>query len=1012
MRADREISWQVALLHTIVCACLMIGIGWLTALDLQAAQSSRRGIEDGLSLTLPALVQPRFGVNVTLDHYTEQQEMEALQMLHDLSFATIRQRIPWATIEPEPGDLRWERWDRLMALVRESGLRMVAVLDTSPAWARPPWEANNPLAPPTHPETMADFAGEVARRYGDIITAYQIWDQPNISPHWGTVGPIDPGGYVELLRLTAGAIREADPAALIIAGGLAPNTEPGGRNMSDILFLREMYLRGAGEWFDILGVQAFGFWTGPDDRRVDPQVLNFSRVILLREEMHRRGEAHKPVWALNGGWCALPPDWAGLPPPQGSDLMAVQAHRLERALMRIEHEWPWMTHVFMQQLWPDAPADDPVWGLALISREGRATELLDPFARRLTGQPVVHPGLTLDAERLLRSLNGADGLFLWGTDLHIGFEPGAAKGVLYVAVEGLASDDPLRLFEQRHRPALPAIDLEALKEAQGRALIWAPAAMSMAPDQHLVRLYANPEQLPAIRALRVGHRSEPWGALRSLLVGGMALILLGAHGWGAARRVPWHRPWWWARERWAGLPEMAQAAALGAAFLAVILPPMPWRLLGLVSYGLIASFRPDHALLLAVAVIPLAPLHVRLDPGSFSLSEIGVLAALAAHVWVALLPRQGDPPMHRASRARFGLLDAAVLALVILGLGTSLVAEYQRVALREFRVVVLEPAILYLLLRLWLTDRRRLSTAVDVLWVSAVGVALFALLRYPQAEGVIVAEGVRRARAFYGSPNNLALYLGRMLPLGLAMAWAGSTRRRRWLYGLGILPVAGSLLLTFSRGSWLLGIPAALLTLVVLRGGRLRWILALIVPVIVVVLLSLTPLAHTERLASLLQPGQGTLLLRLQLWQASLDMARDHPWLGVGLDNFLYYYGDYVRPGAEVDRWLSHPHNLVLDFWLRLGIGGLVILAALFVGIVHKAWQAHLWLPEGDLRAAYQGLIAGVVVGVAHGMIDSSFFVAELAYWLLFALAWINQATSIPLEGHSDDSVSNAPSPL
>jgi hypothetical protein len=148
MRVNRLAGWQIALIHTIVWACLMAGIGWLMLFDLQNARLSRRGIEDGLSPTLPALVQPRFGANVDMDRYTPQQETEALQMLRDLGFATIRQRIPWATIEPEPGELRWEHWDRIMALVRDNGTRVVAVLDTSPAWARPPWEAGNPWSPP------------------------------------------------------------------------------------------------------------------------------------------------------------------------------------------------------------------------------------------------------------------------------------------------------------------------------------------------------------------------------------------------------------------------------------------------------------------------------------------------------------------------------------------------------------------------------------------------------------------------------------------------------------------------------------------------------------------------------------------------------------------------------------------------------------------------------------------------------------------------------------------------
>ena len=86
----------------------------------------------------------------------------------------------------------------------------------------------------------------------------------------------------------------------------------------------------------------------------------------------------------------------------------------------------------------------------------------------------------------------------------------------------------------------------------------------------------------------------------------------------------------------------------------------------------------------------------------------------------------------------------------------------------------------------------------------------------------------------------------------------------------------------------------------------------------------LVPLLQTERFASLLNLQGGTSFLRLRLWEASWAMVKDHPWTGVGLDNFLYYYGDYILPGAEIERWLSHPHNIVLDLLVRTGLPGLL----------------------------------------------------------------------------------------
>ena len=229
----------------------------------------------------------------------------------------------------------------------------------------------------------------------------------------------------------------------------------------------------------------------------------------------------------------------------------------------------------------------------------------------------------------------------------------------------------------------------------------------------------------------------------------------------------------------------------------------------------------------------------------------------------------------------------------------------------------------------------------------------------------------------------------RILPIGLAMIVSGRSVRRRWLYGLGTVPIALALVLTFSRGAWILGVPALVVVLLWLRGGRLRWL----APALIVAgLLAIFPLMRIERFSSLFDFSQGTSFIRVNLWRSSLQMLRDHPWWGVGPDNFLYYYGDYIQPGAEVERWLSHPHNLVLDFWLRLGIGGVLTLVLLLTGALRSAYQALRRLDRSDQWAmTLGGLIAGLAAAVVHGCVDSFFFVTELSYWLLFALAWLER---------------------
>ena len=988
-------EWFRALTLLLFVLPLMAGLSLLMASDVNGYLTRTQGVENGLSPDLPPLNEPRLGINVALETYEDEPTLRgALVTMQALGLGTLRQCFSWADLEPAPGDYRWEQWDRVLPIVQEYDLQVIAVLDTSPAWARSDWEADNVYAPPTDPEDYARFADAFARRYGEYVTAYQVWDQPNIYPHWGK-GEVNPAGYVTLLRAASEAIRQADPDGQIIAGGLSPNVESGGRNMSDVLYLREIYRRGAGEYFDVLGVQAYGFWSGPHDRRVDPEVLNFSRVILLRQEMVRRGDAHKPVWALEGGWCALPEDWAGQPSPQGSDLPTVQVVRMEDALARAQQEWPWMGLMALSHWRPNAPADDPLWGYSLIDSENRPNVPLEQLYRRQQTDARLFPGFSPMTGAYLESLTHRTGLFGEQLEEEASATPRTVElpfwgtGIALDVGEGQLGE---KLLAWTDETGPVTVDLEGEPVTVASRLQSGP---------HQLSLYGNSKELSAIRGVRVASQPRTGELWVGLAVGLVILIWGAISAVRAIAAIPWRTAWGRVRGLWLGTPGWLQVAALLGAWALVWLAPTAMiRLAALALYGVAALLRPDLALLVAVAMIPLAPLHVRVGPGSFSLTELSLLVAVAARVGQALLvgpAKEGNAPRRKLLQ-RLHPLDYMVALLVLLGLGSCFLAEYQRVAFREWRVVVLESALLYGLLRAQKSPQPQHNESalrlVDALWLSGMAVALYALAVYPRPDGVIEAEGVRRARAFYGSPNNLALYLERLLPLGLALAAWGASRWRRWLYGLGSIPVALALGLTFSRGALIMGLPAGLLALGWIRGGRARWA---VVAVVVVAALVLVPLAGTERFASLLNLSQGTGFLRVSLWQAAWDMARAHPWLGVGLDNFLYYYGDYIRPGAEVDRWLSHPHNLLLDFWLRLGVGGLVLVVGLLGVFALRAWQQYRALPDGDRRAVTLGLLAGMAAFVAHGLIDASYFVVELALWFTFALAWIANADAAPL---------------
>ena len=256
---------------------------------------------------------PKPGVNVDLRQYDADALRRNLSLISETGFVWLRQFAYWNEIETEQSQFDWSAWDAIAAGLRDfPDLKLVVVLMNSPDWARVsvPGKAPTASAPPRSLEDFAAFAAAFATRYGDVTNHYQIWDEPNLDDAWGLLPP-SPAEYVALLGSAADAIKAADPGAKILAAALAPTTEINRDNISDLRYLERMYQHGAAEVMDIAAAKPYGFSYSALDRRVDKDLLNFSRIVALREVMLAHGDGKTPLWASAWGWNALPADWSG-----------------------------------------------------------------------------------------------------------------------------------------------------------------------------------------------------------------------------------------------------------------------------------------------------------------------------------------------------------------------------------------------------------------------------------------------------------------------------------------------------------------------------------------------------------------------------------------------------------------------------------------------------------------------------------------------------------------------------
>jgi len=290
-----------------ILAILLVTLAYVTwqAWPLFSAQLSPPATPTPRARTIPDTDVNPYGANFFLEREVETWKVEkTLGMARQAGITWAKQQFPWSEIQPKKGQFNWDKYDRIVGYYEKYGLQIIARLDRPPDWSRADNSAKQ--RPPDNYADYGDFVHAFVTRYRGRIRHIQVWNEPNIWTEWGNQAP-DPVAYTQLLKIAYQRAKQADPNVRVLSAPLAMNVEQGPRNISELDYLQGMYGAGAGEYFDILSANPFGF-DDPPDAPASPDRLNFSRVLLLREIMVRNGDANKAIWFNEYGWNAAPAD--------------------------------------------------------------------------------------------------------------------------------------------------------------------------------------------------------------------------------------------------------------------------------------------------------------------------------------------------------------------------------------------------------------------------------------------------------------------------------------------------------------------------------------------------------------------------------------------------------------------------------------------------------------------------------------------------------------------------------
>lgn len=273
-----------------------------------------------------------------------------------------------------------------------------------------------------------------------------------------------------------------------------------------------------------------------------------------------------------------------------------------------------------------------------------------------------------------------------------------------------------------------------------------------------------------------------------------------------------------------------------------------------------------------------------------------------------------------------------------------------------------------------------------IAWIGAtVIVALIGMYHYYTGFRVI---------STLGNENFLASHLTLTIPVTLGFFWRywrqkSSFIKQTFLLGLGL----GILLLFFtvlyqthSRGSWL-GLSLALSIFAVFAGikpGR-RFIAAALI-VITAGIISITPWG-VQFAANQLRGG-----VRLPIWESTIFMITQKPWLGWGKGAFFIFYPQFrvtyywlARTPTDLT---THAHNEYLQIFAETGIIGLVAFLILIYLVLKIAIRKINEINNPDQRYLLIGLMTGLLGLLIHNIVCNNLQMpsSSIFMWLTIGL--------------------------
>ena len=343
---------------------------------------------------------------------------------------------------------------------------------------------------------------------------------------------------------------------------------------------------------------------------------------------------------------------------------------------------------------------------------------------------------------------------------------------------------------------------------------------------------------------------------------------------------------------------------------------------------------------------------------------------------------------------RFELVDILICAfilLILLGGVFSATPEASKNVSAISCVLILG----YFLISNLIRTEKWLSRCEYALTYSATIVSIIGILQYVLGfvdtkwlDTSYFPDIAGRSTALFENSNYLAFYLVAVFPFALHNMITRKQGKSKLIGFISCLLIVVCTVLTWSRGAWLAIIFTGILFLLIYSRKTLRVLISVVI--LIPYAIYFTPKNIISRFSSIGDMTDSSTMYRFYTWKGSLRVLNDYFWGGIGYGPEAYraIYPEYAYAGIEA---AAHSHNLFLQIFIGLGVGGLLIFLLTMFVFAQKNFE-YLKNPFNENTRLVVATAFSAVVGMlVMGLFDYIWYNYRI-FFMFWALIGISVA--------------------